>query len=124
LSGGRAHVCALPSVAREFGNDGTLNGLRGAPMNSDSQFPTDCVSIDEFAARVGFSVPTVRRRIRDGAIRICQPGGPGTRLSIPLSELTRLLEQTSDAGTATNARPSARKPIAGPQPKWKQSLSK
>ncbi|WP_437191160.1 hypothetical protein [Planctomicrobium sp. SH527] len=80
----------------------------------------DCISVKDFAARVGFSTPTVRRRIKDGSIRICQPGGPGTRLSIPLTELTRLFEQPSDAATATKTGPSSHKPIAGPAPKWKQ----
>ncbi|WP_437193700.1 hypothetical protein [Planctomicrobium sp. SH527] len=85
-----------------------------------SESHVDCISVNDFAARVGFSVPTIRRRIKDGSIRICQPGGPGTRLSIPLSELTRLLAQIPDAATATKTRPSSHKPIAGPAPKWKQ----
>ncbi|HWL10823.1 MAG TPA: excisionase family DNA-binding protein [Planctomicrobium sp.] len=89
-------------------------------MSPDSDSHPNYLSVEEFAARVGFSVPTVRRRIQDGSIRVWQPGGPGTRLSIPLSETERLLQESAlPVKTPVSRSP---KPLSGRTPRWKEQL--
>jgi hypothetical protein len=46
--------------------------------------------LNEFAARVGKSRPTIRRWMNKKRLRYVQPNGPGTPREIPTSEYQRL----------------------------------
>lgn len=54
--------------------------------------PGDCtadyLSPIEFARLSGLALSTVRRRIKDGSIKVWQPGGPGTAVRIARTELS------------------------------------
>ena len=45
------------------------------------------LTLEEASKLTSLSASTLRRRIRRKQIRVWQPGGPGTRLLIPRSEL-------------------------------------
>lgn len=82
--------------------------------------PPRFVSPQEFARLAGFSASTLWRRIRDGSIPFWQPGGPGTRVLIPLSAIESASPSATSvpAGDAAATDCPAQKPIPGPRPRW------
>ena len=75
------------------------------------------VSPAEYAARTGLSRATVTRRLKDGALPRLQPGGPRTRVLIPVAALAP--PAAAPGKTLSCERPAA--PPArprGPKPKW------
>jgi response regulator of citrate/malate metabolism len=52
--------------------------------------PKEFYSASEFAQEIGLSKNTVRRRCQDGTFKSTQPGGEGTAIMIPFSELQRI----------------------------------
>lgn len=84
----------------------------------DEQF----LSIDEFARRTSLSESTIRRRVRDGSIPSWQPGGPGTRVLIPIDALDITPPTSTSVAVASPHRVPSRSgsaKIPGPTPKWK-----
>jgi hypothetical protein len=77
------------------------------------------VSIPEFARRSGFSHSTIRRRLRDGSLPRFQPGGPGTRIVIPLSALHSNAPAPEAAESGSVAVPTAER--GGRRPQWMSS---
>lgn len=51
----------------------------------------------EFANKSRLSIATVRRRLKDGSLVSFQPGGSGTAIRIPASELKRLSQLQEDS---------------------------
>ena len=67
------------------------------------------ISIEEYARRTGFSISTIRRRIKDKTIVLFQPGGRRTRMSFPPEAAKVPPTPKADPGpaaTQTDAPPS------------------
>lgn len=47
----------------------------------------------EYAQETDLSIATVRRRLADGTIHYEQPGGKGTKIMIPVSQLPTFLRK-------------------------------
>lgn len=73
----------------------------------------------EFAEVTGLSPATVRRRIAERRIPIYQPGGPRTRVLIPIKALgaPERSEPVPSGSPATDAPPLGK--LAGPAPRWR-----
>lgn len=89
------------------------------------ELPTDgrCVSVDEFAQLSGLSLKTVWRRLGDGTLPKFQPGGPGTRVTIPLEAAFGLIASNPSSATQSDIPqcdhpPESRTKIPGPKPHW------
>lgn len=81
------------------------------------------LTIQEFSQKVSLSEKTVRRRIDAGQIPHWQPGGPGTRILIPVSCLS-MISQAPGNPSATKEDPAPTnqdQALPGPTPRWKQS---
>ncbi|WP_197527391.1 helix-turn-helix domain-containing protein [Pirellulimonas nuda] len=77
-------------------------------------------SVDDCARRAGVSSTAVRRWIRRGQIDFAQPGGPGSRLLIPLDALDGLISRAPAASTSAASPASEHKSTpAGPRPAWR-----
>ncbi|WP_145283236.1 hypothetical protein [Rosistilla oblonga] len=102
----------------------------GMPKPSDSVHPAERgLSPSEFAARSGFSLSTVHRRLKAGLIQKCQSGGKNCRIVIPPSELFRVDSlQTPEADFSPQetgvVKEQPRTQLAGPKPKWSQRTNK
>jgi hypothetical protein len=80
------------------------------------------ISPAEFAARSGLSVVTVRRRVRDRSLPAVQPGGPRTRVLIPVDALVPVrVDAPADLAEPKPPLPTTPAPLPGPAPKWRQS---
>ncbi|HCS50403.1 MAG TPA: hypothetical protein DIW81_02230 [Planctomycetaceae bacterium] len=84
------------------------------------------LTIEECSQRVSLSDSTIRRRIREGKIPFWQPGGPGTRILIPVDALLSSADCSPDA--ENSSKPSFRdrdkSSLPGPTAKWRRALSK
>jgi excisionase family DNA binding protein len=82
--------------------------------------PPHYLSVEEFVAATGLSESTVRRRIKDGSLPVCQPGGRKSRLLIPRDALARPVEPRAAAAPPPPTRPPGPDPpsLAGPRPGW------
>lgn len=60
--------------------------------------PKEFYTPKEFGELIGVSKNTVIRRCQDGTYRSTQPGGAGTAILIPCSELERIRERAEDLG--------------------------
>src|SRR4051794_12805110 len=78
------------------------------------------LSISQFSARSGLSVPTLRRYVRDGKIKALQPGGRGAKLLFPLNALESLTSVQPQVlfSTASQLAKQSRRPLAGRAPAW------
>jgi excisionase family DNA binding protein len=86
--------------------------------HASSQF----LSPEQFSEAVGCGIATVRRLIDAGKIQVYQPGGKGTRVAIPRTELESLKrrgdgEQRREALPPTSPSTKRR---SGPAPRWMQ----
>ena len=88
---------------------------------------TDYLSPAEFSRLSGLSRATVYRRIRDRSLPSAQPGGPRTRVLIPIDALRPAARPTeSEARSMTSTAPTGRgcskqippPPVSGPPPIW------
>jgi excisionase family DNA binding protein len=77
------------------------------------------VDIPEFSKRTGLSDSTIRRRIRDGSLQSWQPGGPRTRLLLPLAQMDAPSENLAPRPANPSARSQPER-LSGPQPRWKR----
>lgn len=73
-------------------------------------------SVEEASQALGLSISTVRRRIRTGGIIAIQPGGPRTKLMIPVD--APFASRADDIPEI--AAPSHREVRRGPKARWKQ----
>lgn len=84
----------------------------------------DALTIQEFARRSSQSESTVRRRIKDGSLKAWQPGGPGTRLLIPVTCLPSAQVVTAPVSLPIQSisSPTSKAPqrLSGPTPRWKR----
>ena len=85
------------------------------------------LTIQELRGLSGWSLSTIRRRVRDGSIPVIQPGGPRTRMLFPADVLDRLatprIKPTDaiDTNHAVKDSPNweeADQSLAGPMPDW------
>jgi hypothetical protein len=89
---------------------------------------TDYLSPAEFSERSGLSLATVYRRLRDRSLPSAQPGGPRTRVLIPVDALgtkavpPEILEAPSPPIERTITNPTTPPPLPGPAPKWRRSV--
>ena len=93
----------------------------------------ELLSPQEFSEIIGWGIATVRRRIDAGELPIYQPGGKGTRVGIPRSELNSVqrrvaVVQQSETGRHPDIKQAAdsiskrpAKKLPGPRPKWKKT---
>lgn len=63
--------------------------LKGQPMKY--------LSVRAVSAQIGLGVDAVHRMINDGRLPAIQPGGPGSKLLIPETELERMLKPVKPA---------------------------
>jgi len=91
-----------------------------SPLNDT----VDSLPVDEFARRSSMSISTIRRRIRDGSLPAWQPGGPGTRLLIPVTCLPSfqvaavVVPQQKQA--VNDHAPKATKRLPGSGARWRR----
>lgn len=84
----------------------------------------DSLPVNEYARRSSMSISTIRRRIRDGSLPAWQPGGPGTRLLIPVACLpsfqvaVAVVPQQNQA--VNHHAPKATKRLPGSGARWKR----
>lgn len=76
------------------------------------------ISIQEFSRLSSLSDKTIRRRVKAGDIPAWQPGGPGTRILIPISCLSLSSELPLKASNPEPAVRDVIHPLAGPKPRW------
>jgi excisionase family DNA binding protein len=78
------------------------------------------LTINELADVTGYSVSTLQRLRRKGALPFYQPGGPGTRIVFPADAIERAAKTNqNDAGLPHEAAAAASDfPRRGPRPKW------
>ena len=78
----------------------------------------------EFEQHVPWSIATIRRRLKAGALPSTQPGGPGTGWLINWDAFRESLDksdsETSNASTddANEANPNHAEKLSGPDPHW------
>lgn len=109
-------VDCLTEVAAVF----SFPAQRMLPMASDEPFPPRThVSVEEFARLSGLSPKTIRRRLDDGSLPKFQPGGPRTRVTIPLAALQAVAPECG-AERPQELRQNSQSPSipAGPRPQW------
>jgi hypothetical protein len=70
--------------------------------------------------KTGFSLSTLRRRVKEGRIPFFQPGGPRTRVVFPADVVELLLSQSpvSEQPQTPVAAPPSPAAQRGPRPKW------
>ena len=80
------------------------------------------LTLEEASKLTSLSASTLRRRIRRKQIRVWQPGGPGTRLLIPRSELVApVTSAASDKFFRDNDElKSKASRLSGPRPRWQR----
>lgn len=92
-----------------------------APLPGESY-----LTVERFADLSGFSVSTVRRYLRAGKLPKLQPGGPRSRVVIPISALARAtlapLADTQAKDGMVKVPPSTNRKLAGPPPRWRRLL--
>jgi excisionase family DNA binding protein len=81
------------------------------------------LTIQQFSQKTSLSDKTVRRRIDAGQIPYWQPGGPGTRILIPVSCLSAVSQPDEVPSVPQDCHASSDKhqPLPGPKPRWTQS---
>lgn len=81
------------------------------------------LSIKELRDRTGFSVSTLRRRVKDGTLAKFQPGGPRTRMAFHPDALDQTPPQDPEPSQQPThtvaASEEATDKLSGPRPKWK-----
>ncbi len=91
------------------------------PPSTDT---VDSLPVNEFARWSSLSISTIRRRIRDGSLPAWQPGGPGTRLLIPVTCLPSFQVAATivpQQKPAVNHRtPKATKRLPGSGARWRR----
>jgi hypothetical protein len=101
--------------------------MSGKATNSAEQGGRWYLSPAEFSRRSGLSLATVHRYLKGGKIPFRQPGGPCTRILIPVDALESASAGAIDAGPDLIASqgmdsslvPAERPaPLPGPKPKW------
>jgi len=80
------------------------------------------LTIEQFCKRTTLSESTIRRRIKEGSLKIWQPGGKGTRVLIAASQLFQPGEKSSksDRPLSTGNKPVPSHRLPGPVPRWKK----
>lgn len=85
------------------------------------------LSVDEFAAELGVSTKTIRRRISNGDLYVSQTGGKHHVIRIPRGELERLKTGAQPDGCAPVLRgddgddeEQIKQPLSGPKPAWQR----
>lgn len=99
----------------------------GAALQSG---PPRLLPLKEFLLHCGLSESTVRRRARDGSLRVVQVGGKGKKLLFPVDALAQSCSpqsSTTPQGKVENTSltPSTGTPtekISGPRPRWARHL--
>ena len=83
------------------------------------------LTVDEFAAELGVSTKTIRRRIDKGYLYASQAGGKNHAIRIPCGELERLKTGAQPDGCAPVLRggdveeeKQTKKSFSGPKPRW------
>lgn len=80
------------------------------------------ITIPEFAQRVSLSTKTIRRRIESGDLPAWQPGGPRTRVLIPVSCLAQDNTLTDESSHVHSNLPNKKsRKLSGPTPNWMQN---
>ena len=81
------------------------------------------LTVMEFSKKTSLSEKTVRRRIAEGKIPSWQPGGPGSRILIPISCLstTSSFNESALHFEGSNDTKSDSEVIPGPKLHWKQN---
>lgn len=108
----------------------TRQTTRRADDNGGDAARRDFLSVQEFVRSSGLSASTVRRRVRDGSLPNCQPGGSGCRVLIPADALDRLANQEeaecprpqeqTPMNRDDNQTPRRPEPkLSGPTPRWR-----
>lgn len=80
----------------------------------------------EFETLVPWSMTTIRRRLKHGALPSFQPDGPNTGWLIDFDAFTKEFsasENAADQATAAGEKDRKSK-ISGPKPKWLNNLRK
>jgi excisionase family DNA binding protein len=102
-----------------------MSGLQLSQPSSKS-----FLSIEEVWQVTGLSVSTVRRYVKNKRLPFAQPGGPRSRILIPISALSCLesVHETSDGtrptddpgpeAQAPNHEDLSRERLPGPKPQW------
>lgn len=83
-------------------------------MSSPSEISPP-VTIQELSRDLGYSVPTLRRWVKQGRIPVCQPGGKGGKLTFRLDAVLRAVDSAATVMTTT---PLNQISLRGPRPKW------
>jgi len=85
------------------------------------------LTVDEFAAELGVSTKTIRRRIRKGDLYASQSGGKNHAIRIPRGELERLETGAQPDGCAPVLRgvdgdeeKQSKQSLPGPKPRWQR----
>ena len=85
------------------------------------------LSVNEFAAELGLSTKTIRRRISSGDLYASQTGGKNCAIRIPRGELDRLKTGAQPDGCAPVLRgddfedeKQTKQPLPGPKPGWQR----
>ena len=104
---------------------------RGHRMSASSQPfvpPTrQFLSPEEFSRLCGLSLATIRRYVSTGKLPFRQPGGPRSRILIPVNALAMILAEepnlssATDTQTETPSLQTATEPeqLSGRRPRWK-----
>jgi excisionase family DNA binding protein len=86
---------------------------------------TSFFTVAQFAAHLGLSDKTLRRRIREGSLPYFQPGGPKTKILIPADALHQRADIPLSGReiTPNQAEPfneqEPRPALPGPKPRWR-----
>lgn len=108
-----------------------FNGVLLPPIASELSMTLppadrDGLTVEEYKELTSISESTIRRRIKDGTLPSWQPGGPGTRVLLPVSSLPShqsLVTQSEPPGKQS-PKPQATANISrlpGPKPRWKRT---
>jgi hypothetical protein len=81
------------------------------------------LTIKELSERSPYSIPTLRRLVRDRKIPYFQPAGKGGKLSFPPDAIERMciLPDGPPGQPTESSETMSQKHLSGPRPKWTRS---
>ncbi|MAT14404.1 MAG: hypothetical protein CMJ46_03950 [Planctomyces sp.] len=82
-------------------------------MTTQTKSPVKLLTIKEFASQNPVSEASLRRMIERKQIAHIQPGGPGSKIFIPIDAFDRLLENQRQESASASV-------ISGRTPNWKK----
>lgn len=75
------------------------------------------LTLKEFSQTTGLSQSTIRRRVKDGSIKVIQLGGKRCRILFPIQALEQASQPDLSKSKSLEPTPKSR-PKSGPKPGW------